>query len=119
MLHQSAIILRYFHLSAQVLEFDKLDDLVEDTAHHEMVLAGHKVLLIQQCQIKHVVDLELDEARRRLNLLEHIEALPVSDIPSISDQVDQYIDASKGRHQVVRDGRLQRLQDLVIMRLLS
>lgn len=104
MLHQTAIVLRYCHLSAQVLELDELNDLVEDTAHHEMVLASLKVLLIQQCQIKHVVDLELDEARRRLNLLEHIEALPVSDVPFISDQVDQDIDAGEGRHQVMRDG---------------
>ena len=119
MLNQSAIVLRYGHLSAQVLELDKLDDLVEYITHHEMVLAGLKVLLIQQSQIKHVVDLELDEARRRLNLLEHIESLPVSHIPSISDQVDQDIYAGERCHQVVRDGRLQRLQDLVIMRLLS
>ena len=75
-----------------------MNDFVEDTSNHEVILASLEVLFIQQCQIKHIVDLELNEARRRLNLLEHIEALPVRNIPPVGNQIDQDVDAGEGRH---------------------
>lgn len=62
--------------------------------------------------------LELDDAGRRLYLMQHLLLLLRRHVLPRYDQVDEDSDAGERCHQVVADRRVQHLQHLVIVRLL-
>ena len=72
MLDQSLEVVRDLDILVYILEFDELNYFIKNIFDDEMIHFLSQLTVIYQSQIQQIMHLELDDACRRLDLLEHI-----------------------------------------------
>ena len=72
MLDQSLEVVRDLDILVYILEFDELYYFIKNIFDDEMIHFLSQLTVIYQSQIQQIMHLELDDACRRLDLLEHI-----------------------------------------------
>ena len=72
MLDQSLEVVRDLDILVYILEFDELNYFIKNIFDDEMIHFLSQLSVIYQSQIQQIMHLELDDACRRLDLLEYI-----------------------------------------------